>query len=108
MARFKDNKDKLYAAIVLLGLLNFFVFFCTAMYLGGDAINGHSSNGHYYLADHGHLTEVSRAVFAYSKWHVISVWITHPLAIVCGILLMRRHPELREQVKLWRSSQWKR
>ena len=70
--------------IFCLGLANFFVFFVVAVYLGGDAINGKMENGHFYLMSHGRLTEVNEDVFAYSKWHCYSVWITHPIAIVAA------------------------
>lgn len=36
----------------------------------------------YFLSDHGTLTEVGHAVFIYSKMHVYSLAVTHPLAIL--------------------------
>ncbi|HEY4943729.1 MAG TPA: hypothetical protein VII56_20040 [Rhizomicrobium sp.] len=74
----------------VLGLANFFAFMVGTLVLGGDAVNGHAANGHYFLDDKGHLTEVSRAVFLYSKWHVYSLFVTHPIAALCtGLLLVR-------------------
>ena len=61
------------------GMTNFVVFFLGALYLGGDAVNGRTVDGHYFLANKGHLTEVSHAVFMYSKCHTLSIFITHPL-----------------------------
>ena len=58
----------------LVGMVNFFVFFLAAVYLGGDAVSGRAVSGHYFLSSHGHLTEVSQAVFTYSEWHVRSVF----------------------------------
>ncbi|HKM68340.1 MAG TPA: hypothetical protein VJX70_14310 [Candidatus Acidoferrum sp.] len=75
---------------VYLGSVNFAVFWVAAVYLGGDALSGHAFDGRYYLSSHGHLTEVSRAVFTYSKWHTYSVFLTHPLAILSVILLSRQ------------------
>src|SRR5205807_853436 len=71
-------------AIGVLAVVNFLSFFASSFYLGGDAINGHQAAGHYFLADHGHMTEVSRTVFEYSRWHALSLLVTHPLAMLTG------------------------
>jgi hypothetical protein len=73
--------------IVVLALVNFAVFFVVAVMLDGDAINGHVQSGHYYLMSHGHYTEVSAAVWHYSYWHTISVFVTHGLVFVTWIVL---------------------
>ena len=73
--------------LIAIGMLNFLAFGIIAACLGGDAVNGRSENGHYFFSSHGKETEVSAAVFNYSRIHVYSVFITHPLAIVCGIIL---------------------
>jgi len=65
-------------------VLNFIVFVVVAQSIGGDAWNGHEQGGYYFLASHGKLTEVSKATFTYSKYHVISVMITWPLLMVLG------------------------
>jgi hypothetical protein len=49
------------------GMANFTAFFIGALYFGGDAVSGRAVDGHYFLSNHGHLTEVSRAIFNYSK-----------------------------------------
>lgn len=74
---------------VFAGMSNFAVFWLAALYLGGDAVNGHAAGGHYFLSNHGRFTEVSRSVFTYSKWHARSLWVSHPLAMVCGWLAYR-------------------
>jgi len=61
---------KVYAAV--MGI-NFVAFVIVAMWLGDDAINGHSGNGHYYVCAHGSCLEVSHAIFTYSWWHAFSV-----------------------------------
>ena len=78
-----------------LAALNFGVFVVVSHYIGGDALNGYSAGGRYYLDSKGHLTEVSRAVFAYSKWHAISLFVTHPLAAAAAwrlAKLRKRNP----------------
>jgi hypothetical protein len=58
-----------------LAAINFIAFVAITFYLGGDALNGHVQNGHYFLGLHsnGPFTEVSRTVFVYSVWHGLSV-----------------------------------
>jgi hypothetical protein len=76
-------------AVMFLCLPNFFVFWLVAFHIGGDAVSGKAVGGHYFVSNHGHLTEVRRAVFLYSKWHVRSLMVTHPLAFLCAWLASR-------------------
>lgn len=69
--------DYLSMILVIGWILNFIIFLATAMYLGGDALNGKIENGHYFLGSHGIYTEVSYNVFVYSKIHTIIFLITH-------------------------------
>jgi hypothetical protein len=58
-----------------------------AVAIGGDAYNGKIVGGdHFYVAEHGKFTEVSEAVYTYSLWHVRSLFVTHPLAMLTGYL----------------------
>ena len=66
-------------------MMNFAVFFIIAVYLGGDALSGEVAGGHYYLGNHCVLTEVNKYQYIYSMVHVISVFITHPIAIFWGV-----------------------
>jgi hypothetical protein len=75
--------------VVGLALLNFSAFWIAAVYLGGDAVNGKTDNGHFFLMSHGRYTEVSADLFTYSKWHAYSLWLTHPLAFVAAYWLVR-------------------
>ncbi|HTT04564.1 MAG TPA: hypothetical protein VMF64_04695 [Steroidobacteraceae bacterium] len=69
-------------ALSILALVNFGAFVIGAEYLHGDALNGHVAAGHYFLSWHGTDTEVSRAVFTYSRDHAISMLCTHAAAII--------------------------
>jgi len=84
-------------ALFVLGFLNFASFFAVALFLGGDAINGKIEAGRYYLCSHGRYTEVSQSVFNYSKLHVYSVFITHPLGMLGGLFLYREHQKKKEK-----------
>ena len=81
---------RLLKSVVFLGVGNFLVFVFVAMYLGGNALCGRTIAGHYFVCEHGHWTEVSRAAFVYSEWHGLSIFITHPLVLVCAWLVSRR------------------
>ena len=50
--------------------------------LGGDALGGYVLRGHYYVGAHGAYTEVAQSVWEWSRIHSLSVFVTHPLAIV--------------------------
>lgn len=84
-----DFRYRCLLAVCGLGVLNFVIFVIVAVAIGGDAVNGKAVGGHYYLASHGKLTEVSEAVYTYSLWHVRSLFVTHPLAILTGYLANR-------------------
>ncbi len=45
----------------VIGLGNLFLYLLITPMIGGSAVNGRIQNGHYYLAEHGRYTEVSRA-----------------------------------------------
>jgi hypothetical protein len=81
-------------SLFCLGALNFFAFMAMSTYLGGDAFNGYVADGHYFLRNHGRIIETTRTVFEYSRIHVLSVMVTHPLAIFGGWLAFgwRRRP----------------
>lgn len=81
-----DIRYRVLKTIAILGVVNFVSFFVIAVAIGGDAMNGRTIDGHFYLANHGRLTEVSEAVYTYSLWHVRSVFVTHPLAMLTGYL----------------------
>ena len=83
---------KIWRVVFVMALVNFATYMVAAAYLGGDAISGKVDGNHFYLASHGRYTEVSEAVFAYSKIHARSVWVTHSIAILGGLFLWWRRP----------------
>jgi hypothetical protein len=78
--------------VCVVWIINFFAFFIMALVIGGDAMNGKVENGHYLVASHGRLTEVSPDIFTYSLWHARIVFVTLPLAMIAGawVGLLRR------------------
>jgi hypothetical protein len=90
---------KLCGFAMIVGFLNFLLFLAGALYLGGDAVNGKIENGKYYLWGYSYhegtkgYTEVSQAIFDYSRWHVYSVMTTSPLMILAGLVYKRTPAE---------------
>ncbi|MEW6640190.1 MAG: hypothetical protein AB1586_06765 [Pseudomonadota bacterium] len=84
-----DLRYRILMTTGVIGIVNFLSFVIVAVALGGDAVNGRIIDGHFYLANHGRLTEVSEAVYTYSLWHVRSVFVTQPLAMLAGYLVQR-------------------
>ena len=71
--------------------INFLIFGALSIYLGGDASMGKVEDGRYYLGLRGHYTEVSQAVFNYSRLHGKTVsWSFFLLLGVPGIYLCAR------------------
>lgn len=73
----------------IITIINFLVFWVVAVAIGGDALNGYHSDGHYFLKNHGQLTEVSREVFFYSEWHAISVFVSYGILFLWMALVRR-------------------
>jgi hypothetical protein len=82
--------------IFVVAVVNFVAFLIGAAALGGDAVNGKIEDGRYYVADHGKLTEVSRAAFTYSRIHCYTIFVTHPLAAVFGLMFFAQNRGRKE------------
>jgi len=71
-----------------------FSYLVGAILLGGAAsLSGGPTDGHYYLSSHGKLTEVSEAVYSYSRYHAL---VTIALVIIALGLSMKSKPTQRE------------
>ena len=90
----------LLATVFVLWVANFLVFGAVSVMIGGDALNGHSDGAHYFLDQHGKLTEVSRSVFQYSRTHELLTLVTLPIAILCWLILWLRQGAQRETTGL--------
>jgi hypothetical protein len=80
-----QHMRKLTSLLAVLWLVNFGAYLIIATLIGGDAINGHAGLGRYYLAMHGHLTQVSRSVYEYSRWHTYFLWSHTAIVMVMSI-----------------------
>ena len=86
--------------LLVLGFWNFAAHAIISTQLGGSAQRGTAADGRFYLTSHGERTEVSEAVWRYSRFHSVSLFITHPLALI-GIILYAagREEEKRRETK---------
>lgn len=85
-----------FIAGAVLGAANFVAFAIGSAYLGGDAAAGKQEGDRYYLGNHGKYTEVSPETYAYSRWHARSIWITHPVAMLCMLLAYGANEKLKQ------------
>jgi hypothetical protein len=72
--------------VFIVAIVNFVAFLIGVAALGGDAVNGAAEGGRYYVSDHGKRTEVSEAAFTYSQLHCYTLFVTHPMAMICGLV----------------------
>jgi hypothetical protein len=73
--------------------INLLVFIVIGILLGGDALNGYSKAGHYFLANHGKFTEVSALTFAYSFLHTCLSIVLTLAAVIAMLVFYRRKPK---------------
>lgn len=76
---------------IVIGFGNFFWFMFESQALGGDALNGYTTAGHYYVASHGRYTEVDAGVWEWSRFHASSIFVTHLLAMGGMFFLLIRY-----------------
>ena len=76
---------------IVIGFGNFFWFMFESQALGGDALNGYTTAGHYYVASHGKHTEVDAGVWEWSRFHASSIFMTHLLAMGGMFFLLIRY-----------------
>ena len=73
---------KVGAIMAGVGILNFVSFgiFCTR--IGGSADCAASTNGKFFVSEHGKRTEVSEMIFQENRYHRYSLILTHPMAML--------------------------
>jgi hypothetical protein len=91
MGKSKMKADRIASIIGVIAGVNFLIFWIVAGLIGGDALNGYSENGQFFLFNQGRVTEVSYATFLYSKVHALSVIFLVTLALASGWFARSRH-----------------
>jgi len=85
---------QLYILLSALWVILFLIFFFVALTAGGDAPAGKVENGHYYLANRGKYTEVSRVTYVVSAvlemaWTALGAFLSLSLFIFIFSSLMK-------------------
>ena len=93
----KRSPDPFWRVFALCGGVNFVVFVVISLVLGGDALGTTAIGGHYFLASHGRLTEVSRGVWIYSWAHAFITVTTLPTVMIVGLIHELMHPRSPER-----------
>jgi len=86
------KKRDLYLFLSVVGYANFIVFIAIAAFFGG--VGAHAGNGHYYLNEHGRVTEVSYIAYL---WIRIHFWVSWLLLLV-GVFAMQRRKALDREI----------
>lgn len=75
----------LIASLVLVGgIANFASFVIESSQLGGSASSGHESDGRYFVSQGGRTKEVDEPTWRHNQAHGVSIWLTHPLALLAA------------------------
>lgn len=88
-----------FVTIFAIAWLNYTVYWIAGVYLGGFANIGRVQDGKYFLGSHGRYTEVSEAVYTYSRIHGESTLITHGLVFISVLVLLIFRKHLKENGK---------
>ena len=75
---------------LVCGTANLVAYIIIAQAIGGDAMAGRAEGGRYFLSNNGILTETTRGLFLYSQIHTLTTWISLPIAVVGGVISIRR------------------
>jgi hypothetical protein len=77
-------------AIAIFTLVNFFVFLYFGEKYGGDAWNGYSRDGQYFLGYKGSYIEVSRDIWLYSYYHTLLVLLSVVATFIGAAIVINR------------------
>jgi hypothetical protein len=86
----KEMPRWLFVTFFVITFLNASSYMLFSEFIGGDASAGRVEDGHYYVGEHGDLTEVSKTAFQYNEIQGYSVWVTTFALIGTAVYLKRR------------------
>jgi hypothetical protein len=77
--------------LIFIGLLNFTIFLVMTWHLGGDAVNGRTSGGHYYVWGYQPKTKqkLAKAFLTLVSGMLYSNFATWTVMIAAGIAMNR-------------------
>jgi hypothetical protein len=91
--------ERIGGVLLANAILNFTAFFVHTMAQRGSAGNGKREGDRYFVGDHGRYGEVPEWRWRVTRVHEISVFVTHPLAVLIGmpLLVYAHRARAREQ-----------
>ena len=69
---------------VLAALIDFILFLAVTFAIGGDGLSGSEQAGHYFVSNHGKLTEVGYGAWLFTRVQAVSLFVLWPVALVCA------------------------
>ena len=94
------EQQRLFLKIVNMVMLALFtLFFFSTLFLGGSAFNDAANDyalyeqGHYYLVNHGHYTEVTYEAFVYAQISQIIGLSAFVIGIIISIINFTLYPD---------------
>jgi hypothetical protein len=78
--------------LALAAVADFVVFYAVTLAIGGDGLSGQAQNGHYFVANHGRLTEASPAAWWFTRIQAVSLFVLWPLALLSAAVDSLRAP----------------
>jgi hypothetical protein len=84
--------------LILAALADFILFYAVTLVIGGDGLSGMEKGGHYFVSNHGQLTEVGYGAWMFTRVQAVSLFVLWPAALVCiGIDSLRAPPPSEEE-----------
>jgi hypothetical protein len=83
--------------VAIVALVDFAVFIAVSLVLGGDGLNGVEKGGHYFVSNHGTLTEVSYGAWLFSRIQSVTLLVLWPLMLLCLVVDSLRQREPAEE-----------
>ncbi|HUJ24824.1 MAG TPA: hypothetical protein VLW85_02320 [Myxococcales bacterium] len=79
--------------LALVAFADFIAFYVVTLVVGGDGLSGTEQAGHYFVSNHGRLTEVSHAAWLFTRLQALSLFVLIPLALISMAVDSLRAPD---------------
>jgi len=94
-------KKRIYLLAILVSVtfINFLIFGILTVKLGGDALNGFTKGGKYFVASHGNIKEVSKTMWIISRYQAYSIFITVFSTIIGSLLTYNSYIKNKDKLQ---------
>ena len=94
----KQSKcDIFISSWITLGIIVVLGYFVFSMIIGGSAELGYQENGHFFVAAHANLVEVSEIIWTISRVWGILFWIFIPLMPIVAFAISSIHEKIERR-----------